>query len=294
MSPCTGHLIIFTFDFANRPRSSDRSATGPRGPAQNNSLVMKLLVLVLALLATLPTLAQVPDFETLEDGLEYREVKLDNPRPLSIIQLRCDPRKVSVNLLLSTDLKDRPNSTTASRMGRELGQIAVINSSYFGHKMEVLGYTERFGEVLNSDVPEGIFSAFFYWDGGRAGFKRRGESLPSGVPVLFQAGPRLVWDSDAIEGLDREALANRTVLSVDKEGRLGIVVIGGLASTTLAELPALLLKPVSQGGMAAVRALNLDGGSSTQFYLQNGSTTKSLPGRAKVPVFLGISKRSGK
>lgn len=249
---------------------------------------------MLALLATLPTLAQVPDFETLEDGLEYREVKLDNPRPLSIIQLRCDPRKVSVNLLLSTDLKDRPNSTTASRMGRELGQIAVINSSYFGHKMEVLGYTERFGEVLNSDVPEGIFSAFFYWDGGRAGFKRRGESLPSGVPVLFQAGPRLVWDSDAIEGLDREALANRTVLSVDKEGRLGIVVIGGLASTTLAELPALLLKPVSQGGMAAVRALNLDGGSSTQFYLQNGSTTKSLPGRAKVPVFLGISKRSGK
>ena len=256
-------------------------------------IVMKLLALVILLLATLPTLAQAPEFQTIEDGVEYREVKLDSPRPLSMIQLRCNPRKVSVNLLLSSDLKDNPSSTTASRVARELGQIAVINSSYFGHKMEVLGYTERFGQVLNSEVPEGIFSAFFYWDGGRAGFKRRGESLPSGVPVLFQAGPRLVWDGEAIEGLDSEALANRTVLSVDKEGRLGIVIIGGLASTTLSELPALLLKPVPEGGMAAIRALNLDGGSSTQFYLQSGSTKKSLPGRAKVPVFLGISKRSG-
>ena len=254
---------------------------------------MKLLALALLLLATLPTLAQAPEFQAIEDGLEYREVNIDSPRPISMVQLRCDPRKISINLLLSTDLKGKPASTTASRIGRELGQIAVINSSYFGHKMEVLGYTERFGQVLNSDIPEGIFSAFFYWDGGRAGFKRRGESLPSGVPVLFQAGPRLVWDGDAIEGLDSEALANRTVLSVDEEGRLGIVIIGGLANTTLAELPALLLKPVSKGGMSAVRALNLDGGSSTQFYLQSGSTTKSLPGRAKVPVFLGISKRSG-
>jgi exopolysaccharide biosynthesis protein len=112
--------------------------------------------------------------------------------------------------------------------------------------------------------------------------------------VLFQAGPRLVWDGEAVGGLDSEALANRTVLSVDEEGRLGIVVIGGPATTTLSELPALLLKPVSQGGMEAVRALNLDGGSSTQFFLQSGSTKKSMPGRAKVPVFLGVSKRSDK
>ena len=239
-------------------------------------------------------MAETPEFVTLEEGPEYREVQLKKPRPLSVIQLRCDPRKVRINLLLSTDLKDKPDATTALRIGRELGQIAVINSSYFGHQNEVLGYTERLGHVLNSDVPGGLFSAFFYWDGARAGFKRRGESLPKNAPVLFQAGPRLVWDGQPIEGLDRDALANRTVLTVDKEGRLGVVVIGGLANTTLAELPELLLKPFSQGGMAADRALNLDGGSSTQFYLQSGQTDRTLPGRAKVPVFLGISKRTGK
>ena len=278
---------------AARPRNDSNQSAGCSLSIQKANLNMKI-VSILLLLLLLPALADTAEFLTLEKGLEYREVKLDSPRPLTMIQLRCDPREISVNLLLSTDLKGKPKSTTAGRVARELGQVAVINSSYFGHKMEILGYTERYGEVLNSDIPEGIFSAFFYWDGGRAGFKRRGESLPSGVPVLFQAGPRLVWDGEAIGGLDSEALANRTILSVDEEGRLGIVVIGGLAHTTLSELPALLLKPVAQGGMASVRALNLDGGSSTQFYLQSGSTKKSLPGRAKVPVFLGISKRSGK
>ena len=65
---------------------------------------MKLLALVILLLATLPTLAQAPEFQTIEDGVEYREVKLDSPRPLLMIQLRCDPRKINLNLLLHTVL----------------------------------------------------------------------------------------------------------------------------------------------------------------------------------------------
>lgn len=252
---------------------------------------MRVFIALFILVLTAAAQAEVSDFQELEDGVEYRELKLTSPRPLSVLQLRCDPARVRINLLLASDLKDQLKSTTASRVAKELNQIAVFNSSYFGHQMEVLGYTERLGQVLNSDVPGGIFSAFFYWDGKRAGFKRRGESLPKDVPVLFQAGPRLVWDQQAIEGLDNEALANRTVMTVDEQGRVGVMIIGGLARTTLAELPSLLMSPVELGGMNAVRALNLDGGSSTQFFLQSGGTKKSLPGRAKVPVFLGISKR---
>jgi exopolysaccharide biosynthesis protein len=251
------------------------------------------LITVLTLMLAWASLAEesVPKFETLQDGLEYREIKLERPRPLTMLQLRCDPAKVRFNLLLATDLKGQPRSATASKVAEELGQIAVFNSSYFGHEMEVLGYTERLGHILNDDLPDGIFSAFFYWDGRRAGFKRRGESLPKNVPVLFQAGPRLVWDGRAVEGLDSGALANRTALTVDPQGRVGVVVIGGLALTTLAELPTLLSRPVEAGGMGATRALNLDGGSSTQFYLKSGKTKKSLLGRVKVPVFLGVSAR---
>ena len=233
----------------------------------------------------------VAAFTTVAEGVEFREVKLSHPRPIIMAQLRCDPKKVKFNLLLASDLKQlQKKSAGAQEMAQGLNQLAVVNSSYFGHDMEILGYTERLGHVLKPEVAsDSLFAAFFYWDGARAGFKRKGESLPKNVPVLFQAGPRLVWDGEPIQGLESKALANRSLLSLDSQGRLTIVALGGLSYTTLAELPAILLKPTSQGGVASIRALNLDGGSSTQFFLQGKAKPYHLPGFAKVPVFLGIS-----
>lgn len=247
-----------------------------------------LLWLYLAL--ALPTTGKesIPAFTSVGKGLEYREVRLDSPRPLTIHQLRCDPTKVRFSLLLASDLKKaHVKAATAQEMSRKFALSAAVNSSYFGEEFELLGYAERQGQVLNPEVAGGFFSAFFYWDGRRAGFKKRGESLPKDVPVLFQAGPRLVWDGEPIEGLD-PSLANRTLLSVDAEGRITVVVVGGLSRVALSELPGLLLRPVAKGGVASLRALNLDGGSSTQMSLKGSKKTVEVPGFARVPVFLGI------
>ena len=250
-----------------------------------------LILLAFCLLCSL-ALGQesIPAFLEVADGVEFREVKLLHPRPIIMAQLRCDPKKVRFNLLLAGDLKGtKAKSAGAQDMAKGLSQLAVINSSYFGHDMEILGYAERLGHVLNPEVAsEGLFSAFFYWDGARAGLKRKGESLPKGVPVLFQAGPRLVWDGDAILGLDDKALANRSLLSIDSQGRVSIVAMGGLSYTTLAELPGILIEPTAKGGVDSIRALNLDGGSSTQFFLRQ-TKPYHLPGFTKVPVFLGVS-----
>lgn len=233
----------------------------------------------------------IPAFARIAEGVEFREVKLIHPRPIIMAQLRCDPKKVKFNLLLASDLKGtKAKSATAQAMAQGLDQVAVVNSSYFGHQMEILGYAERLGHVLNPEVAsEGLFSAFFYWDGARAGFKRKGEALPKDVPVLFQAGPRLVWDGEAIQGLENKALANRSLLSLDSQGRLTIVVLGGLSYSSLGELPEILLRSTAKGGVEAVRALNLDGGSSTQFFLRRQAKPYHLPGFTKVPVFLGVS-----
>lgn len=224
--------------------------------------------------------------------MEFREVVLDSPREVTCLQLRCDPRKVKFSLLLATDLKKGRNHATAVEIAQQFQQTAVINSSYFGHKNEILGYAERYGQVLNSRVAQtGVFSAFFYWDGGRAGLKRRGESLPKNVPVLFQAGPRLVWDSVAVKGLDNEAKANRSGVALDSQGRVTLFALGTSSKLTLAELPELLMRPENRGGVSAVRALNFDGGKSTQFHLDTPVRKRTLPGYVEVPVFLGVSAR---
>jgi Phosphodiester glycosidase len=277
--------MIFVFRFGNTPCVL---------PIPDLSLLRvrkHLMVLFLGLMISAGAKEQIPDFKTVAEGVEYREVFLDRPRTISIVQLRCDPTKIKFNLLLGSDRK-KGKTATAQEMLTDFGQIAVINSSYFGHQDEILGYAERLGMVLNSEVAQdGIFSAFFFWDGNRAGFKRRGEALPTNVPVLFQSGPRLVWDSQPVEGLDDEALANRSGLSIDREGRITLFAVGVTSRVSLAELPELLLRPVHEGGVAATRALNLDGGKSTQFCLSTPSRKTYLPGFVKVPVFLGVSTR---
>lgn len=235
---------------------------------------------------------RISAFTEIAPGLEYRQVNLKEPRSVSMMQLRCDPKKVKFNLLLASDLKTGKKTASAEKMAKKFGQLAVINSSYFGHNLEILGYAERLGHVLNPDVSSSsLFSAFFYWDGGRAGLKQRGESLPKNVPVLFQSGPRLVWDSQVIPGLEKKAKANRSGVAIDAQGRVILFAIGSTSRVTLAELPDILLRSEEAGGVDAVRALNFDGGSSTQFYVKTKKKTANLPGFVHVPVFLGVSKR---
>ncbi len=257
----------------------------------------KLKTLTMGLFLTLSVISSglsrehIPPFKTVTEGVEFREVLLEHPRAISILQLRCDPGKVRFNLLLGTDRKAQ-RTATAREMQKAFKQIAVVNSSYFDDRERILGYAERVGQVVNPQVAEdGIFSAFFYWDGRRAGFKRRGEALPKNVPVLFQSGPRLVWDSEAVFRLEETALANRSVLSVDDSGRVSIFVIGGASRVTLAELPKLLMAPVDKGGVSSRRALNLDGGKSTQFCLHTPQKKTYLPVFVSVPVFLGVSRK---
>ena len=236
---------------------------------------------------------KVPSFKVVSPGLEYRQVDLTAPRPIRMHQLRCDPKKVRFHLLMASDLKGKKSKTaTAEEMRKGLNQLAVINSSYFGHQKEILGYSERYGKHLNSQLTNGgVFTGFFYWDGGRAGLKQSAESRPKGVPVLFECGPRLVWNGAEIQGLGKNSLANRSGVAIDKQGRVILFALGSTSVTTLAELPTLLMKSVAQGGVDAERALNFDGGSSTQFSLKAGKEQTLLPGRVQVPVFLGVSKR---
>lgn len=221
-----------------------------------------LLCLLVGLLlsARLEAKEQIPPFEEVTTGVEYREVLLESPRPISILMLRCDPQKVRFHLLLGGD-GGHKSVATADEMVDRHRLISAVNSSYFGRQNEILGYAERAGEVLNREVSqEGLFTAFFGWNGRKAFLKRRGEAFPQGLPLVFQCGPRLVWDSLPVDGLESTRLANRTVLALDDEGRVSIVVLGGLSHVTLAELPALLLASEKDGGVEASRAVNLDGG----------------------------------
>lgn len=246
-----------------------------------------ILFLVLSWVATAQE--KIPSFKEITPGLEYREVLLQKPRPLPIIEARIDPARLQFKLLLASDGRHEATATAQQMLERH-GLLLAVNSSYFGEQNELLGYARRGSEVLNSEVErESFLTALFGWDGKKAYIIHRDDALPPEAKVLFQCGPRLVWDSRAVAGLEKTRMANRTALAVDAQGRVCLMVMGGFARTTLAELPDLLMAPVEKGGLGAVRAMNLDGGKSTQLCVKD-KPVHFLPGFVPVPVYLGVSK----
>lgn len=255
------------------------------------TLVCRLMTLLL-FLCLADQAGAIPAFETVAPGVEYREVRLEEPRPLLVSQVRCDPQKVRFSLLLASDLKGKSKTARADQMLRAFGLTAVINCSYFDERDSLLGYHERLGHVLVPQLARGgVFGGLFYWDGKRAGLKSRDESRPRDVPVLFQAGPRLVWEGQPVAGLEATRLAARSGISIDRQGRVTLFALGPMSAVTLAELPDLLRRPIERGGTGAWRALNLDGGSSTQLGLATEKRKASLPGLSPVPAFLGVTSR---
>ena len=95
---------------------------------------MKRFFLLSMLLFTLMGVAgakeSIPTFKTVTKGVEFRKVLLDQPRPLTVYQLRCDPRLVKFRLLLASDGK-RGKTATAQQMVEDFSLIAAVNSSYF-------------------------------------------------------------------------------------------------------------------------------------------------------------------
>jgi len=84
----------------------------------------------------------------------------------------------------------------------------------------------------------------------------------------------------------KEEISPKSAVGIDKDGNLILIATEG--SVEINKLAKLLAKPEKQGGAGLSQALNLDGGSSTQFYFKSGDRELSIPGLAKVPVGLGV------
>lgn len=175
---------------------------------------------------------------------------------------------------------------TAGEIGAELGALAVINGGYFDPEDRPLGLLVSAGEVL---VPlRSVSWPVFEWRGGRARIVARTDfGGTRGVDEALQCGPWLVRGGAAVASLKESAPEPRAALGLDAEDRLILAATtrGGLR---LAEFAKVLADPIDAGGLGCQRAMNLDGGSSTQFWTASGTNYAAALG---VPVHLALVPR---
>ena len=153
------------------------------------------------------------------------------------------------------------------------GCIAGVNGGFFHPGYRPLGLMISGGQRVGRFESTKLLSGVVYSDDRgvhlvrRAGFREH-----PGIGALLQTGPYLVEHGRAVRGLSTARPARRTFIATD--WRRHWVIGATTTRVTLAELADALAAPGALTSWRTDRAINLDGGSSTGFFVGGDEQSK--------------------
>jgi exopolysaccharide biosynthesis protein len=145
------------------------------------------------------------------------------------------------------------------------GALAAVNGGYFHPNRTPLGLRVRQGSQLHRLEKAKLLSGLMTVADGKISLLRIAEFTKSATAdEAVQAGPFLVDRGRPVAALDAHRFAARTVIVAGPNRQFGLVIVD---RATLADTGAMLAMPNIFGKWNVVRALNLDGGSSTGLWV---------------------------
>ncbi len=194
-------------------------------------------------------------------GLEVRRVGLRSGEESAEVHVvRWNPRRHTLAVM---DNPDGLLNLRSAAMKR--GALAAVNGGYFHPDRTPLGLVVWKGAEVHPLEKARLLSGLVVVRQGRVALQRTGEFKGVvGVSDALQAGPFLVDAGKAVVGLEGTREAVRTVVFLDRDGVCGLAMC---RRATLAETAQILLVPGMVGEAAVVRALNLDGGTSSGLWV---------------------------
>lgn len=173
---------------------------------------------------------------------------------------------------------------------KSAGAIAGVNGGYFRPDFTPLGLMIADGRAQGQFTRSSLVSGMVRVRKGEPALVWNSESSAiSGASDLLQAGPRLVHAGQPVPGLNASKTAARTFIATDGSHHW---LVGVVRNTTLNGLAKLLATPGLIAGMRVDRALNLDGGRSTAFYVRTSEGREiSQPGWSTVRNYVAVVPR---
>ena len=229
-------------------------------------------------------------WKALQRGVEFRTMTLQRIDPAYAMELkllRLDSRLIVPRVLHAGQFQMK--WANVKLFAEKSGALAAINANYFEEKGRPLAYLKTAEKEINRVVSKhGLYTGVFGLGESGPFVTHREEFQPAQAGEALQSGPLLLHRSapmEVLSGLGRHA--RRSVVGIDKEGRMLIAVsdgvIGGLSFTELQEM---FMQPKWQ--MEMMELLNLDGGGSAQLYVKSGKFEEWLPGTSEVPVVIAF------
>lgn len=149
--------------------------------------------------------------------------------------------------------------------------LAGVNGGYFHPNGTPLGLVIIQGKKLHPQETAKLLSGLFVATSDQMFLLRAQEKLPKKIEEALQAGPFLIDHGTTVSGLESTRVARRTFLATDNHAHW---IMGVISPVTLAEASQILLAASSifLKTTKIERALNLDGGSSSAFWVDTKPT----------------------
>ena len=172
--------------------------------------------------------------------------------------------------------------------------VAGINGGYFGADAAhtPLGLVRHGGRQLNPLATGSFAVAGLLYDTGRELRLERSKKASTSTPRMqeaIQGGPFLVEYGKKVAGLNSTRSARRSFVATDGRGNWCLAMSSPF---TLDALAAWLASGKALGGFRVRTALNLDGGTSSAFWVANPPLYK--PGVKAVRNYIGVKPRAAK
>lgn len=230
-----------------------------------------------------------PQLNTWYQGTRGVEVRYENWKSPAdnedtVTIVRFDPRYVNLSVAYQPS-----QPLLLSKWMQQEHATAIINGGYFDDQDDatalVVSNGQSFGTSYNG------FGGMLSVDGqGRTSLRSLHEEPydPNNEQLqqATQSSPMLVLNGKATQFDANAASSRRSIVAMDKQGRLLFIVSPGEAFS-LNELADLL----ATSDLSIDRALNLDGGASTGLYVNAGSQRVAIDSIARLPIVVIVKAK---
>lgn len=232
-------------------------------------------------------------WNTVSPGLEYRRIEAE-AYGVTVLAWRFDEDSVAFDVARATTV----HGETVEEFRRRSGALLAINASFFDLDMEsrlspvgMLVVNGR--EIIPFDAlkAKNPLTGILFRREGRLGIMPASEYRPGDrFEAAVQTGP-LVVDPGGKIGIYRNNFdrQNRSAVCLQHDGRPVIVQVSG--GLSLYEVGEMLSAAEASGGLGCERAINLDGGPSSQISMLAGGIGLEVTGLWKVPNSLLLTAR---
>jgi Phosphodiester glycosidase len=217
-------------------------------------------------------------------GIEHRHVVVEDAAAAQRVAV-----DVAVFSAKSTALRvvDNPDGQSLATVMKREKCVCGVNGGYFDTEFKPIGLRVADRTTFSPLRRARLITGILLQSDRGIDVVRVGEfSRTKKIAAAVQSGPFLVEGNKRIRGLNDSQRARRTFTGTATNDR---AFLGFCSDVSLAELANILATAPVLGDSKILRAINLDGGSSSAFWFarEDGSAF-SISGRKPVRDFVGV------